>query len=716
MRPASAGMAFAEALPRAVRHMEGPVPHGGCVALMLLCDQIRKVSKVVLTGEGADEMFGGYLRYAEWRKLAWQERIGKMLPGRLLPPVRPFLGLRKHAGFDPAVYSSIFHDYPKIHALFPGLIPKPGAREKAGAGFTDFRDRLFASDQIGYLESLLVRQDKMSMPPPSRRGCHLYICRWRGSQMPCRATSASPVASPKPLLKCIAEKFLDRDVIHRRKIGLLLPYDEWLKRRMGLAATLTISRRQIAACALTRNRVRSARLWHRSVQAAARGFPRSDPGQCRNVAAIAGRAGNRAIEIATSANCVTTVPTFLKSASACEVVVDEAFGWRRFRSGDLTLWLKGWMDGLDGAGLARRLARSFATLNAKAVGAMLRDVNGHYAVVATGPDSTLAAVDRVRSIPLAAAKVGGAWVIDDQPERLRQRAGLGWQDHDADAVLSLAMAGYTVDDAALYRGIELLGPGEVMRIASGKRTRHRYYTYRPWRVQEADPQALEKKLAETTLAIIERTLASLDGRPLIVPLSAGCDSRLIVSAARHLGFDNLSCFTYGRAGNFEAEASRTIAEKLGYPWTFVPATIASQRRFFTSDAYAGYLDYADSGASVPFVQDMAALKTLKKQGFVPDDAVIANGNSGDYITGGHIVSELQESAAGHNDEWRWKRIVDALTEKHLTLWRVLATPANKARIAALLRKSSPAPAANRRSETITGSMNMPSSRTGNVNM
>jgi asparagine synthase (glutamine-hydrolysing) len=232
------GEDFAEALPRAVQHMEGPVPHGGCVTLMLLCDQLRAKSKVVLTGEGADEMFGGYLRYANWRKLAMQEFMGRFIPSGLVPPVRPFLGLRMYAGFDAAVYSSIYHDFRVMHAVFPSLVPKPGAREAASRRFSDFRDRLFASDQIGYLESLLARQDKMSMAASvEARVPFVHLPLARVVNMLPRDVRA-PGHVTKPLLKRIAEPFLDRSLIYRRKIGLWLPYDEWLAEDEGLGRFL----------------------------------------------------------------------------------------------------------------------------------------------------------------------------------------------------------------------------------------------------------------------------------------------------------------------------------------------------------------------------------------------------------------------------------------------------------------------------------------------
>ena len=373
---------------------------------------------------------------------------------------------------------------------------------------------------------------------------------------------------------------------------------------------------------------------------------------------------------------------------AADLTALDGVRWRHVAEGPVRVWLRGYLEGETLTRLLRGSAMPGADVGA-AVGATLAEAHGHFALVAAGADWTVAAVDWVRSIPLFHACCGGAWAVDDNAERLRRRAGVDAVSIDPDGALAIATAGYTIDRATLYRGLEMLGPGECAVFRTGAAPiRLRYYAYRPWRVGVGDGRARDDALAETTLDIVRRMIASLDGRTLVVPLSAGYDSRLVVSAARHLGYDNVRCFAYGRAGNFEAKASRAIADRLGYRWAFVPLTASGQRRFFASDAHRRYLDYADTCASVPFIQDMSAVMALKRQGFIPDDAVIANGNSGDYISGMHIPPALRTPPSpGLGPAERKARIVDALADKHFALWRSLRTPENLARIKALIWRS-----------------------------
>ena len=208
--------------------MEGPTPHAGCVMLMLLCDQIRTHSKVVLTGEGADEMLGGYMRYGLWRELARKTRLASLVPGsmwRLLPRYRE---LQRYSRRDPAIYAAVQHDFLSMWELFPELIPKDGWRQTVAARFPDLRERLFAVDQSAYLQSLLARQDKMAMAASLEARVpftHLPLARVL-NRIPYRLRAPGG-RETKPVLKRIAERYLPHDLVYRRKVGLVLPLVEW---------------------------------------------------------------------------------------------------------------------------------------------------------------------------------------------------------------------------------------------------------------------------------------------------------------------------------------------------------------------------------------------------------------------------------------------------------------------------------------------------------
>ena len=371
------------------------------------------------------------------------------------------------------------------------------------------------------------------------------------------------------------------------------------------------------------------------------------------------------------------------TTSVATVSIEEEFGWRKYCSGDVTLWYKGWCHGEDG----QSLAAFFAALDEKPTIATLAAaafrLNGHFALAATGKKWAVAMVDRIRSIPLALAEVGEHWDIDSQVNRLREKASLSRRDLDLDAARSIAMAGYTINKASLYYGLDVLSPGEIAFLEPEKPPqKHRYYTYQPWNIGVKSELSSEKRLAEITLGIMERMLASLAGRTLIIPLSAGNDSRLIASAAKHLGYKNVRCFTYGRAGNYEAKTSAAIAERLGYRWQFVPLTVSSQVSFFAGSAHLAYLAYCDSCTAVPFVQDMAPMLALKENGYIPDDAVIANGNSGDYISGMHIPPAMHSLDLDLDPDMRWARIAEMLYDKHFALWEALRTDQSRERVQA----------------------------------
>lgn len=67
--------AFIEELPKIVWHMDDPVADPAAVPLYFVAKEAAKHVKVVLSGEGADELFGGYNIYREPLDLQWFKNV-----------------------------------------------------------------------------------------------------------------------------------------------------------------------------------------------------------------------------------------------------------------------------------------------------------------------------------------------------------------------------------------------------------------------------------------------------------------------------------------------------------------------------------------------------------------------------------------------------------------------------------------------------------------
>ena len=369
------------------------------------------------------------------------------------------------------------------------------------------------------------------------------------------------------------------------------------------------------------------------------------------------------------------------------VRVDEEHGWRVKRAPGIEFWSKAY-------GLTHQLPADFverADVSSSPSGAecerLLPPHDGHYALVVITPTWSLLATDPARSIPLAFGEFRGRWLVDDRPLRLAR--AIDANAVNADAALSVAMAGYTIDDTVLLDGVSVMGPGECVLLQDGQTpSRWRYHRFDPWHsvMDSADPQALRDGLAELLLSIVDEMMRGIGDRVLAVPLSAGRDSRLIVSAARHLGYRNVRAFAYGRPGNHEARASQAIAERLQIPWQFVPVDHAGMRDHYQSSNWSAYQDYADTLQSTTFVQDMPQVMGLVEQGYLPDDAVMCNGNSGDFISGGHIPQAVRMGTPAAVDE-SCAVSARALYDRHFQLWQSLRTDDHRERVEAMLLRA-----------------------------
>lgn len=342
-------------------------------------------------------------------------------------------------------------------------------------------------------------------------------------------------------------------------------------------------------------------------------------------------------------------------------------GWQCFRQdADGVLWGKGYLHGETFEDIGKRLSSA----KPQDIPTIIAALDGHFAVVWQDDRKTIAATDPIASIPLSyRSDVAGEITLTGAPRRLLKDG----DETSPDQTLIMAMAGFTIGNESLYPAIQPIGCGRVLVIdADGEADLVRYHRYLPHPVSQ-DEVTLRARLRELTLGIMEKMVRSLDGRTIAVPLSAGLDSRLIVSALKEIGYDRVVCFSYGRRGNHEAEAARKIASTLGYDWHFIAHTPHQQALTFESADCRRFVDgFADTLQAIPFQQDFFAVGEMRRLDLVAEDAVFVNGQSGDFIAGNHIPSVLADPGP--------PRLFDAFEEKHLGMWACLKTPENLARV------------------------------------
>jgi asparagine synthase (glutamine-hydrolysing) len=265
--------------------------------------------------------------------------------------------------------------------------------------------------------------------------------------------------------------------------------------------------------------------------------------------------------------------------------------------------------------------------------------NGFFAFIINRGNELFASVDRIRSIPLFYGESKNNFYISNDAKWIC--AQVGDENMSLTAQQEFLLTGYVTGQDTLFEKVKQLQAGEYLYLKHSNNTMkiitERYYRFfhkEPEILPEA--KTLQEKLDEVMNSIIRRLAAYANGRQIVIPLSAGRDSRLISLKLKQLGYKNVLCFSYGTIGNFEAETSKKVAGFLGFPWEYVEYTEKSWKAWFHTYERKKYYSMAYNGISLPHIQDWPAVWELKKCGAIESDAVFVPGHTGDFISGGHI--------------------------------------------------------------------------------
>ena len=250
-----------------------------------------------------------------------------------------------------------------------------------------------------------------------------------------------------------------------------------------------------------------------------------------------------------------------------------------------------------------------------------------FSAVLQGPDHIVLMTDHLRSWPIYYAVHEGSVHIGDDAFTVADAAG-GRRVNPSTAHEFLH-TGFVTGSETLLTGVAQVPSGSTVRInrGSGAIT---HELERPLRLRPPVDQTLNEftdRFGSKLDAAMERLRHRAGDRLVLLPLSAGLDSRLLAALLVRHRFPRVLTFTYGLPGITEAESSRRIAEDLGLPWVKVEYTGEELRSAWQHPSTAAFLQEASGGASLPHVQDWYAIRHLTSNGLVPRGSIVIPGHT-----------------------------------------------------------------------------------------
>ncbi|MCU4384210.1 asparagine synthase-related protein [Acinetobacter radioresistens] len=234
----------------------------------------------------------------------------------------------------------------------------------------------------------------------------------------------------------------------------------------------------------------------------------------------------------------------------------------------------------------------------------------------------IAAVDLIRSIPLFFSKINEELNLYSDTLKNSNR-----KQRDSISEDIFRLCGYTIGKDTLYENIKQLRAGSYIKVSNSEWQEVTYFKFTAGNQEEKfRKENFFSELDKSLTTSFENMLKLYSGRQLIVPLSGGYDSRLIISMLKNLNYENVVCFTYGKKNNLESKYSENIAKSLGYQWIFIEYTDEKWKKAWKSKIAKDYVDYSSNDSSLPHIQDWLAVKEMKERKLIKDNAVFVPGH------------------------------------------------------------------------------------------
>ncbi|MEZ4706694.1 MAG: asparagine synthase C-terminal domain-containing protein [Caldilineaceae bacterium] len=243
-------------LPKYLSYIDEPYGDGSAIPTYYVCQLARHDVKVVLSGEGGDEVFAGYDTYSAYLAAKWFRRIPYWIRTELIAPLinrlpvsenklsvefklKRFLGGQDLPPAHAHLWWRIVLTEPQKLALYSPEFIKDVDLDPSVRFFVDAYQRQTTSDPLArlmYIDSavflpddLMIKNDRMSMAHSLEARVpmtDLDLTQFM-AQVPTEIKMRH--MSKKHVMRHAMKNLLPSTILNRKKIGFEMPYSRWFK-------------------------------------------------------------------------------------------------------------------------------------------------------------------------------------------------------------------------------------------------------------------------------------------------------------------------------------------------------------------------------------------------------------------------------------------------------------------------------------------------------
>ncbi len=234
-----------DVIPKLAEMYDEPFSDQSQIPTYLISKMAREHVTVTLTGDGGDEILGGYDRHTKianlWKKVGWLPHgvrkflfgsVGALCPERLSKVKRAFYLMTLKSEYD--VYEALLCSWsenvviPKSDYILPLYTPQNWPT--GGSCGLNFSEKMMFGDLLSYrVDDLMVKTDRASMAVALEARAPLMD--YELSEYCWRVPHAMKVRKGKGkwLLRQVLKRHIPEELFDRPKMGFSIPLAKWLR-------------------------------------------------------------------------------------------------------------------------------------------------------------------------------------------------------------------------------------------------------------------------------------------------------------------------------------------------------------------------------------------------------------------------------------------------------------------------------------------------------